>query len=139
MNLNSPSFDISLPTKRRTISDHWNADHALSDSPADNQHGARQIAGRIEAKGVLIFVFGIIRPGYDFVACRLALFVRSLEALLPPRSKSRTIDLDGTDPTHRVSLGISGTTRQSQYCYYCLLYTSPSPRDRQKSRMPSSA
>ena len=25
------------------------------------------------------------------------------------------------------------------HCYYCLLYTSPSPRDRQKSRMPSSA
>ena len=24
-------------------------------------------------------------------------------------------------------------------CYVCLLYTSPSPRDRQKSRMPSSA
>ena len=24
-------------------------------------------------------------------------------------------------------------------CYFCLLYTSPSPRDRQKSRMPSSA
>ena len=24
-------------------------------------------------------------------------------------------------------------------CYGCLLYTSPSPRDRQKSRMPSSA
>ena len=23
--------------------------------------------------------------------------------------------------------------------YFCLLYTSPSPRDRQKSRMPSSA
>ena len=25
------------------------------------------------------------------------------------------------------------------YSYVCLLYTSPSPRDRQKSRMPSSA
>ena len=25
------------------------------------------------------------------------------------------------------------------YVYACLLYTSPSPRDRQKSRMPSSA
>ena len=25
------------------------------------------------------------------------------------------------------------------YIYICLLYTSPSPRDRQKSRMPSSA
>ena len=28
---------------------------------------------------------------------------------------------------------------QSQLYYICLLYTSPSPRDRQKSRMPSSA
>ena len=27
----------------------------------------------------------------------------------------------------------------SDYYYICLLYTSPSPRDRQKSRMPSSA
>ena len=27
----------------------------------------------------------------------------------------------------------------SKYYYSCLLYTSPSPRDRQKSRMPSSA
>ena len=27
----------------------------------------------------------------------------------------------------------------AQECYDCLLYTSPSPRDRQKSRMPSSA
>ena len=25
------------------------------------------------------------------------------------------------------------------YCYSCLLYTSPSPRDRTRSRMPSSA
>ena len=29
--------------------------------------------------------------------------------------------------------------RKGGYCYICLLYTSPSPRDRQKSRMPSSA
>ena len=28
---------------------------------------------------------------------------------------------------------------QLLYGWYCLLYTSPSPRDRQKSRMPSSA
>ena len=27
----------------------------------------------------------------------------------------------------------------SEFVYSCLLYTSPSPRDRQKSRMPSSA
>ena len=28
---------------------------------------------------------------------------------------------------------------ENTYLYGCLLYTSPSPRDRQKSRMPSSA
>ena len=31
------------------------------------------------------------------------------------------------------------TQQKSQWAYDCLLYTSPSPRDRQKSRMPSSA
>ena len=30
-------------------------------------------------------------------------------------------------------------SKQAAESYYCLLYTSPSPRDRQKSRMPSSA
>ena len=29
--------------------------------------------------------------------------------------------------------------KSSEHGYACLLYTSPSPRDRQKSRMPSSA
>ena len=28
---------------------------------------------------------------------------------------------------------------EAEFFYFCLLYTSPSPRDRQKSRMPSSA
>ena len=31
------------------------------------------------------------------------------------------------------------TGRETTWSYACLLYTSPSPRDRQKSRMPSSA
>ena len=33
----------------------------------------------------------------------------------------------------------TGEDEQTKQPYYCLLYTSPSPRDRQKSRMPSSA
>ena len=33
----------------------------------------------------------------------------------------------------------TGTGGQTDFCNPCLLYTSPSPRDRQKSRMPSSA
>ena len=31
------------------------------------------------------------------------------------------------------------TSKDGRKCLACLLYTSPSPRDRQKSRMPSSA
>ena len=37
-----------------------------------------------------------------------------------------------------IDAGKTTTTERILY-YTCLLYTSPSPRDRQKSRMPSSA
>ena len=37
------------------------------------------------------------------------------------------------------TLGWPEKTDELEYYYPCLLYTSPSPRDRQKSRMPSSA
>ena len=36
-------------------------------------------------------------------------------------------------------LDIDGVLTDGTKVYTCLLYTSPSPRDRQKSRMPSSA
>ena len=39
-----------------------------------------------------------------------------------------------TSGTHALCVALSGNLRPG-----CLLYTSPSPRDRQKSRMPSSA
>ena len=40
-----------------------------------------------------------------------------------------------------ISFAVSNRRRVSSWGWYlaCLLYTSPSPRDRQKSRMPSSA
>ena len=38
---------------------------------------------------------------------------------------------------NRQALELTLSTREVHYC--CLLYTSPSPRDRQKSRIPSSA
>ena len=46
------------------------------------------------------------------------------------RVRYRGADVTGLDVHRRAELGIART---------CLLYTSPSPRDRQKSRMPSSA
>ena len=42
-----------------------------------------------------------------------------------------------TAVTGKVKPGSKAAKRRKSYC--CLLYTSPSPRDRQKSRMPSSA
>ena len=39
----------------------------------------------------------------------------------------------------KVIIGATGYTGLDLIYYLCLLYTSPSPRDRQKSRMPSSA
>ena len=36
-------------------------------------------------------------------------------------------------------LGPNGAGKTTTFYMICLLYTSPSPRDRQKSRMPSSA
>ena len=44
---------------------------------------------------------------------------------------------DGSRQTPEVSIG--DKVLYSKYAGTCLLYTSPSPRDRQKSRMPSSA
>ena len=37
------------------------------------------------------------------------------------------------------AISINGSVNVEGESYTCLLYTSPSPRDRQKSRMPSSA
>ena len=39
----------------------------------------------------------------------------------------------------RASVGLTDADGAYKLVYVCLLYTSPSPRDRQKSRMPSSA
>ena len=51
-----------------------------------------------------------------------------------------TASCDGTEPWASVIIGIVGALFYSiGVLLICLLYTSPSPRDRQKSRMPSSA
>ena len=56
----------------------------------------------------------------------LSMGIRSLSAYI------RKMALDG----YCLNLDLPQLRRMS---YLCLLYTSPSPRDRQKSRMPSSA
>ena len=56
--------------------------------------------------------------------------VRHKEHMKALRSEIDIVTLTATPIPRTLSMGLSGL---------CLLYTSPSPRDRQKSRMPSSA
>ena len=48
------------------------------------------------------------------------------------------VDVDRSDPVS-VDANLAGTTARFLTAIGCLLYTSPSPRDRTRSRMPSSA
>ena len=79
----------------------------------------------------------------------LALFAVANAASLTPALKLRggSISIAGIEP-EQIAMGLTvlqglqgvmSTTNVDQVFEICLLYTSPSPRDRQKSRMPSSA
>ena len=59
--------------------------------------------------------------------------IRRALAEILARENIRDADLQG------VSVTISEVRASPDLKHACLLYTSPSPRDRQKSRMPSSA
>ena len=50
-----------------------------------------------------------------------------------------TLQFLGHRPTRFYDIGVAGLHRTIQNLDACLLYTSPSPRDRTRSRMPSSA
>ena len=86
------------------------------------------------------FMFAL--PGYDaflgflLIAAAVPALALITNKLLAPKSRAGERQLtyeSGMEP-------IGGAWIQFNIRYYiCLLYTSPSPRDRQKSRMPSSA
>ena len=57
-------------------------------------------------------------------------------ALVQPGPKVLDLGIIGV---HRLTNGCGDIESASRLGHTCLLYTSPSPRDRQKSRMPSSA
>ena len=61
-------------------------------------------------------------------------FSHTLEFIL-----RNTLNVDHVDLTEKLILGKYDIFDPEEKEYICLLYTSPSPRDRQKSRMPSSA
>ena len=64
-----------------------------------------------------------------------------IKMALHPEALFTSVNLTGDAPTTRRTEGsaFASSVGQPGVPYICLLYTSPSPRDRQKSRMPSSA
>ena len=60
---------------------------------------------------------------------------------IPQRPRHRPVVQSPYRTVHEAAefLRLSPQTMNNMRCKGCLLYTSPSPRDRQKSRMPSSA
>ena len=62
-------------------------------------------------------------------------FTKDLDSVITEASKLGVKRLSVTGSSVKDSLEAFEITQR----YPCLLYTSPSPRDRQKSRMPSSA
>ena len=65
--------------------------------------------------------------------------VEALEAFIDVIQKSKLSDRIYVEVTKARAMGEAEDARKRQKFNSCLLYTSPSPRDRQKSRMPSSA
>ena len=67
--------------------------------------------------------------------------ISDIDSQVCPEDNSLTVSLNPIDPDNNLSLSYSVSSEVSDLITIenCLLYTSPSPRDRQKSRMPSSA
>ena len=66
--------------------------------------------------------------------------LKMITGYMVPTEGSITVNgLDIIDDTHEIQKQIGYLPELNPLYADCLLYTSPSPRDRQKSRMPSSA
>ena len=72
-----------------------------------------------------------VDENYNFPRSELAAMAKNIARL--------TDDIDRLDINRRNMMDELQVLRDVTLFYNCLLYTSPSPRDRQKSRMPSSA
>ena len=79
---------------------------------------------------------GLARATQSPAVARSQLAVASAVRILAEREAAFNVHLLAKTA---LDLGLKGVTIDTVEHRICLLYTSPSPRDRQKSRMPSSA
>ena len=79
----------------------------------------------------------IARMNYYFTGALIVLFV--LLCFMKPAHPRNEYLNNGTNTCSTGDVSISVEQRDPKHPKHCLLYTSPSPRDRTRSRMPSSA
>ena len=93
-------------------------------------------------KGLVENVFNLVYNKYDLMNDFMSMGVhrywkKSLINMMNPRVSRKLIDVAcGTGDVGKLFLD---STNKEAEITCCLLYTSPSPRDRTRSRMPSSA
>ena len=91
-------------------------------------------------------IVGITQPAVSNALARLRetfndpLFVRTAQGMVPtPMAQNIITPVRNALQQLRISVQESRTFNPAQATKSCLLYTSPSPRDVEESRMPSSA
>ena len=91
----------------------------------EKKHGiGHNIRQAVLVTVVLLVLCGLVFP----------VLLSGLSAVIfPSQAKGSLVTADG------IAVGAKNVGQDFTEDYFCLLYTSPSPRDRQKSRMPSSA
>ena len=77
--------------------------------------------------------------GYGEICRKSGASPEPADPVVAQEHRQRVEPIVGVDPLNIASVRTHLTQLAKAYSNTCLLYTSPSPRDRQKSRMPSSA
>ena len=127
-----------LPMSHATMSpdmDHTNMNMEMADictARADHQHPPREVSEELPEPSVTHLMFPDVMGGYNVQ-------ILPSNFNFTPASINRAPQ-DNEGHAHIYVNGVKiARVYSSWYHLSCLLYTSPSPRDRQKSRMPSSA
>eukprot|EP00656_Telonema_subtile_P020299 TRINITY_DN21434_c0_g1_i3.p1 TRINITY_DN21434_c0_g1~~TRINITY_DN21434_c0_g1_i3.p1 ORF type:complete len:305 (+),score=62.20 TRINITY_DN21434_c0_g1_i3:103-1017(+) len=104
---------------------------------ASNEHGSKAALQVAASAGLLLVEFNALAKGLDTHVPRVAGWLNGAEGGNVDTSAENL--QQAVDLTSRETMAAHDSQFDDHWLHACLLYTSPSPRDRTRSRMPSSA